>query len=219
MRHLGCVRHRAGKIRDMDVMTVAAISMRIPTSQQEELVVLLHYLGAKRHMHAKRLHSIIRKRGINIIRGVTGLSSRLRKLARSRPNKAEGSAIENTRRLLRELEEPSTLTSEKLHAYRLKVKKIRDIIQLRKHAPSSFIEELGKVSSAIGDWHDWKELLSIAKELSGQKTALTRKVETITANRCKRALSSALRMRRKYFPLRDGKLSFSALRVNSALES
>ena len=205
----------------MDVMTIDAISMRMPATQQEELIVLLHYLGAKRHAYAKRLHSTIRKRGTSIIKDVTQLSSRLRKRARSQSNvtarSSEREAMEKMRKLLSELEKPSALTSRKLHAYRLKVKKIRDMVQLRKDVRSSVVEELGKVSSAIGDWHDWEELLSIAKQLAGRRTRLIRTLETRTANECKRALSSALRMRRRYFAGREGRLSSSFLRNGSAL--
>ncbi len=63
LREIGRIRKRAGKIRDMDILTADAISMRGVKKEQEHLIELVHHLGAKRHKQAKRLRSLIQKKG------------------------------------------------------------------------------------------------------------------------------------------------------------
>ena len=63
------------------------------------------------------------------------------------------------------LKTPPNLNEKNLHPYRLKVKELRDVLRLA-HKPTNqkFIDALGQVKDAIGDWHDWEELLEIAAE-------------------------------------------------------
>jgi CHAD domain-containing protein len=68
LREIKRIRKRAGKIRDMDVLTADAISVR--NDQQEHLIELVQHLGARRHKQAKRLHSIIRKEGRQIAKAL-----------------------------------------------------------------------------------------------------------------------------------------------------
>ena len=63
LREVSRIRKRAGKIRDMDVLTANAISVTVPKSQQEQLIILVQHLGANRHKQAKRLHSLARNKG------------------------------------------------------------------------------------------------------------------------------------------------------------
>jgi len=60
LRDLGRIRKRAGKIRDMDVLTAATSSVRV-VEEKDCAVQLLQYLVAQRYKHARRLHAAMRK--------------------------------------------------------------------------------------------------------------------------------------------------------------
>ncbi len=129
--------------------------------------------------------------------------------------------IASTVRLLLDLKRPPTLRPQNLHPYRLKVKKRRDVIRLA-HGPvqAGLVATLGEVKDAIGDWHDWEELLSIGTQvLDGQSTSLVNKIRSVAARKYNRALSSTLHMRRKYLAARSGILSISAMGTTSATAS
>src|SRR5438270_8446454 len=58
LKELGRIRKRAGKVRDMDVLTGFAASVRAP-DEGDCSVQLLEYLGVEREKQAKRLHAAI----------------------------------------------------------------------------------------------------------------------------------------------------------------
>jgi CHAD domain-containing protein len=178
LQDIGRIRKRAGKIRDMDVLTADAISMRVPENQQEQLVELVHHLGAQRHKQARRLRSLVRGEGRGISKEVKRLSAHLRRRMSSSKagNDAPGTqeVIAAAVQLAAGLKRPPTLNSRNLHGYRLKVKKLRDVIRLANGpVQTGLVEALAEVKDAIGDWHDWEELASIASEiLDGRSRAL-----------------------------------------------
>jgi CHAD domain-containing protein len=225
LREIGRIRKRAGKIRDMDVLTADAISMSKVTGQQDHLIELVHHLGAKRYKQAKRLCSLVQRKGGVISKGVKRLSTRLRRRMSSSNSRDDSSgpeeALASVIHLLRDLKRPPTLSPQNLHPYRLKVKKLRDVIRLAQGpVQAGLVAALGEAKDAIGDWHDWEELLSIAvKVLDGQSGSLLDKIKRVTAKKYNHALSRTLHMRRKYLSARKGRLSVSALRSTSAMVS
>ena len=61
---------------------------------------------------------------------------------------------------------PARLGKGNLHRYRLKVKELRYVLQLSDHADEEpFAAELSEVKDAIGDWHDWEQLIAIASDV------------------------------------------------------
>lgn len=223
LRDLSKIRKRAGKIRDMDVLTENAISVAVPKNQQEHLIVLIQHLGAERHKQAKRLHSLVQDEVRDISKGVRRLSSRLRGRMASLRELDDSSgteeAIARAVELLGELKRPPRLNARNLHPYRLTVKKLRDVVQLAHGSvPPGLAQTLGEVKDAIGDWHDWEELLSIGNEVLDEEAApLINKIKQIATRKYHHALSSALRMRHKYLPAGSGRLSSSALQTTSAM--
>jgi CHAD domain-containing protein len=155
LREIGRIRKRAGKIRDMDVLTAHAISIREAVKPQDHLIELLHHLGTKRHKQARRLYSFVQKKGGAISKDVKRLSSRLRRRMSSSqsPNDASGAAEATARalHLLLDLKRPPKLSPRTLHPYRLKVKKLRDVIRLAPGpAQAGLVAALGEVKDAIG---------------------------------------------------------------------
>ena len=72
--------------------------------------------------------------------------------------------------VVRELGEWPPLDAENIHAFRLKVKVLRYILQLSGDADSGLEETLGNVQRRIGDWHDWQQLEEIAGQLLSKRT-------------------------------------------------
>lgn len=48
LRDVRRIRKQAGKVRDMDVLTADAASIRVSANQKEQLISLLEYLGSRR---------------------------------------------------------------------------------------------------------------------------------------------------------------------------
>ena len=128
-------------------------------------------------------------------------------------------AISGAVELLVDLRQPPTLTLRNLHPYRLKVKKLRDMLRFAQgQPPTELIDILGEVKDAIGDWHDWEQLRSIGDEFLGESAGeLVNKIKQITAKKFAHAQSSAMRMRQKYIKARNGRRAPAALRTTSAL--
>src|SRR5262249_34551890 len=64
-----------------------------------------------------------------------------------------------------DLNRPVRLNRTNLHSYRLKVKELRNVLQFSDQAGDrKFVDQLGEVKDAIGDWHDWETLIAIAKQ-------------------------------------------------------
>jgi CHAD domain-containing protein len=73
----------------------------------------------------------------------------------STQNAPAAEAMAAAAKLSRELAQPATLNKSNLHPYRLKVKELRYILQMADSPDTrDFIDSLGAVKNAIGEWHD-----------------------------------------------------------------
>ncbi len=83
---------------------------------------------------------------------------------------------------------------------RLKVKELRYVLQLAKNPDADFIESLGEVKDAIGEWHDWEEFSGIAGKVldHGPGRNLIRLIRSTAKEKFDHALSITNRMRQKY---------------------
>ena len=104
-------------------------------------------------------------------------------------------------KLSSELTTPVTLNRNNLHAYRLKVKELRDVLQMANDSDNrKFIYRLGEIKDAIGEWHDWEELTAIAMDVldHGANCNLLRELKAISARKYESGLSLTNKMRREY---------------------
>jgi CHAD domain-containing protein len=110
--------------------------------------------------------------------------------------------------VVRELGEWPPFNAENIHAFRLKVKVLRYILQLSGDANSSLEETLGNVQRRIGDWHDWQQLEEIAGQLLNMERdgALLMRIGSISSRKFHQALKAANTLRGKYLtmPLAQG---------------
>ena len=69
------------------------------------------------------------------------------------------------------------------------------------------MDALGEVKDAIGEWHDWVELSSIANEVldHGQRCELLRAVKETSDAKYQHALALTNSMRKKYLRVPNGK--------------
>jgi CHAD domain-containing protein len=200
LKRLKPIRRRAGRVRDMDVLTGLASRPEF-TADRACSVQVLEHLGDERALHARKLQKQVR-------RSRTPLEKRLKRSRRflkksfHRSNQvAEKWAAEAAARALQleaELRDWPTLNRKNLHPFRLKVKELRYILQLAQGHDTEFVDLLGEVKDAIGQWHDWEELEAIAKEASDhQGCQLLKQIHLRAESEFRRALELSNRMRRQ----------------------
>jgi CHAD domain-containing protein len=92
------------------------------------------------------------------------------------------------------------LTAQNLHAFRLKVKQLRYVLQLS-GKKDDLVEMLGEVKDKIGEWHDWTELACIVEDVL-QHSGRCEVVEQIRSGaklRFDKAMTLANHLRQRYF--------------------
>jgi CHAD domain-containing protein len=198
IKGLRTIRKRAGKVRDLDVLTGELAAVHVDGETECQVRVLEH-LGGERQRQAGKLRKLV---GNNR----SDLKTRLRKASASldkqikkvEPDAASLAAAESLR-LSSELEVPKRLNRGNLHPYRLKIKQLRYVLELAPDHPK-FTDDLGEAKDAIGEWHDWEELVAIANEVldHGTSCRLMRKLKETTDSKFAHALRVAEGLRRNY---------------------
>src|SRR5438128_2546871 len=205
LKALKPVRKKAGKVRDMDVLTGFASKLR-PDGDEECLVELLEYLGAERYKQARKLHRVVQWNRKAIASRLKRSSEYIEKvLAHSQQHSEKETewaidAMSLALQLSNELASWPRLDAGNFHPFRLKVKELRYALQLAKNPDADLIESLGEVKDAIGEWHDWEELTGIAGKVldHGPGRNLIRMIRSTAKEKFDHALSITNRMRQKY---------------------
>jgi CHAD domain-containing protein len=206
LRRLGRIRKCAGKVRDMDVLTGYASTVKVG-QERDCLVQLLEYLGAERYRRAEQLHARMGKYGAKLRRRLKRTLARLQKLIRGHNksssgdrNTAPAEAMAIVLKLSSELATPATLNRKNMHAYRLKIKELRYVLEMADDRGNrGLIDKLGEVKDAIGEWHDWEELVTITRDVLDHKAncKLLREVKVITIRKYETALSLTNKVRER----------------------
>jgi CHAD domain-containing protein len=215
------VRKRAGKVRDMDVLTGFATTLS-SDGEKECLVQLLEHLGQQRLKGARKLRRTASKRrqvAGRLLRRCSRFIDRNLNGTRKRPPRSEWSAdaAAVALQLSGELAAWPKLNAENLHPFRLKVKELRYVLQLSRDSSDAFVEALGEVKDAIGEWHDWMELSAIADDLlSHDACNILEQLKTTTKQRFDKALKLANQLRDTYLssPAPKKKQSSASLPIN-----
>jgi len=180
----------------MDVLTADAVTLA-DDKERNCLVQLLEHLGAERNKHAKKLHRAIQTTGSQFRRDLKRKLKQLQEVLKQAENNdsarsdAVPLAMAKAIDLSSGLKSPAKLNRNNLHPYRLRVKELRNVLQLSDQAgDQEIVEKLGEVKDAIGEWHDWEELTAIAVQLldHGESCKL---IKYLHLN-CKSALERAL---------------------------
>ena len=203
LKRVSQLRKRAGKVRDMDVLTGYAAELTPSGDEEDCSVRLLEHLGATRQKKAKKLSKAVQESAPDLRKRLKRSSNQIQKSI-SNPNSAASATSSHITsaalRLLSDLERPATLSRSNLHPYRLKVKELQNLLRLAENGRNrQFVESLGEVKDAIGEWHDWVELESIAKAiLDHPECQLLQQLKEEAEHRFERALSITENMRKKY---------------------
>jgi CHAD domain-containing protein len=207
LRELTQIRRLTGKVRDMDVFSTHLATTKFKSDTQS-LVLLFEYLGAKRYRHAGKLHDWMKWEGPSTRRRLKKMSSRWKSLVAKKDRAPisdttlNADAMASALNLSAALATPPNLQPSNLHEYRMKIKDLRDVLQSVEHAENHnrFIEALGRSKDAIGEWHDWEELVRIAAKVLKREdnTRLLGELRKISQQRYEQALSVTNKMRDEY---------------------
>lgn len=195
------LRKAAGGVRDMDVLigNVFTLSKHDASGVGARLV---EHLSQLREKHAGRLHAVVAKRSRKarrlLKRFAVQIEKRLDTVGQMQTETMAALQIATA-----ELEYWPKLDAENLHSFRLCVKKLRYLLQLSQTASKRQMDALNDVKNAIGDWHDWTELLKIAEKVLDSKSdrALVKQIERRGNSRYRLALHSANLLRNLDFEL------------------
>ena len=202
LKTLTPLRKRAGRVRDMDVLTGFAAGLSA-NGNQEAVVQLLDRLGETRFQAARKLHkSVVKRRRTAKMRLKRCLLLVDRDLGsgKRRFGEWQANATADALKLSAEIAGWPRFTTQTLHPFRLKVKELRNVLRMP-GKDDELVDRLGEVKDAIGEWHDWTVLLDIARDVLGtsESRSLTGHINEITNQKERAALEVANRLRDHYF--------------------
>jgi CHAD domain-containing protein len=204
------VRKAAGGVRDMDVLTADALDLS-HGQNEEALIRLVEHLSNLRQANAGELLDTVKrqskparrrlKKYEKLVEAVFS-GKKSAPLAVSRTVVSENGQDPVTAALVNELSHWPRLSERNVHAFRLKVKELRYVLQLYPQPDSGLVDALGKVKDRIGEWHDWLQLEQIAAGVLDpqQDGALLGRIEKTTRQKLAAALTASNALRRKHFP-------------------
>lgn len=207
VKNLGRVRKRAGKVRDMDVLTDYGSTVHLQ-GEEECIVQLLEHLGAQRRKYAKKLYAEVKQsRPVvrqDLKRTPAVVSKVIRKNVSASPRSPVTNAAAAAVSLAAQLAAPQRLGRDNLHPYRLKVKELQYILKMAAGAQPKFVDDLGEVKDAIGEWHDWDVLVGIGQKVldHGSQCKLVGELKRIAEHKYEHALALTNSLRKNY--LRNG---------------
>jgi CHAD domain-containing protein len=204
LQKLSRCRKTAGRVRDMDVLIIDASTIQL-TGEEECALQLLEHLRARRRKEAKKLHAELGRIGPQLRKELKRTPALVKKAIQDHNEISDQTglvphAVAAAVNLLIQLATPSGLGRQNLHRFRLRVKELSNVLQMAA-APSHprFVDELRKVKDAIGEWHDWEELVSIAQKAldHGTKCGMLAELKNNAKRKYQHALSLAETLRKK----------------------
>jgi CHAD domain-containing protein len=188
-----------------DVAHIAGFSANLLKREQDCLVQLFEHLEAERYKQAARLRSLAKKFGPHVRKELKTVARHVDQLngksSGANQKQASSEASGFALRLSGDLDQPTTLNRGNLHEYRLKIKELEYVLKMAdSDAQEKFVDALDECKDAIGEWHDWEELIAIAGDVldHGRSCKLMRQLMQVSANKLDRALSMANKMRKTF---------------------
>lgn len=190
------VRKAAGKVRDMDVLIGDVLTLA-DSHGSESMVRLVEHLAKMRVKHARKLHEIVEQQRPETRKQLKRSSKLLKKAV----EKDWGARSGEPQTLISELGHWPDLNATNLHMFRIRIKELRYMLELSDDADQTLIRSLGTVKDAIGEWHDWVELLKIAKKVLNAEAdgGNLKRLQEIVRQRLESAVAAANHLRERYF--------------------
>lgn len=202
LRNLRRIRKKAGKVRDMDVLTSHVLKLRVK-GEEDCLTRLAEHLGNQRYKHAEKLRRIIKRYGEKTrgrLKHTRGRFEREIDASGNGQSLKSAAAISALQRSS-DLASPLVLNRGNLHPYRIKLKELRYVLQAGEgEGNRKFIASLGETKDAIGEWHDWEELIAIAHDVLDHQPhcAVIDELKRISRDKYESALSTTNKLRAGY---------------------
>ena len=202
LRNLRRIRKKAGKVRDMDVLTSHVLKLRVK-GEEDCLTRLAEHLGNQRYKHAEKLRRIIKRHGEKTRRRLKHTRGRFEREIDASGNgqSLKSAAAISALQRSSDLASPLVLNRGNLHPYRIKLKELRYVLQAGDgEGNRKFIASLGETKDAIGEWHDWEELIAIAHDVLDHQPhcALIDELKRISRDTYESALSTTHKLRAGY---------------------
>jgi len=200
LRKLSRMHKKAGKVRDLDVMIGHLTGLQID-GEQDCLVQLQQQLGFERYHEERRLRRALRKNCSAVTKELAKSSRRLEKEIEKASNEQTAAAA-SALKFSAKLAAPIVLNRNNLHEYRSTIKDLRNVLELgHGNADEKFIGALRETKDAIGEWHDWEELFSLARESLNHSPGckLLAQLKDTADNKLQSALALANKLRKTYF--------------------
>ncbi|MGZ4831861.1 MAG: CHAD domain-containing protein [Terriglobales bacterium] len=166
-KRLKRLRRLAGAIRDVDVQMVALRKLNIGR-EQERKAALMQTLS---EMRGKREPALVQALDEKNVRKVRKGLRRWRQTISAERSQERAHSFDPVAASLRGFSSLSQqmggLTTENLHAYRTRCKRIRYLAEIGGSTAEAkrVVEPLKQIQDAIGDWHDWLTLTETAESL------------------------------------------------------
>ncbi len=205
------VRKAAGDVRDMDVL-ISHLRRMARQSAGNSLSRLMGQLESAREKSAAELRRTLGRRRKAARNNLKQYSRTVRSALT--PAKSDATNPGQTgppqegvhtaaMNIVRELGEWPQLDASNIHAFRLKVKELRYVLQRYADADAGFVEALGDAQRRIGDWHDWQQLAEIARAIldPAQDAALLNRIDGIAKRKLVQALASANALRGRHLAM------------------
>lgn len=218
-KRIAKLRKRAGKVRDMDVLTEYLIALDRPDSERQCHTTLIENLGAKRRKQVKKLYKIRNEYSPKLTRNLRRIAKKIRK-ATSKIKNSDGKAGKTRDAgsraaaralfMISKLQDPARLQKSNLHEYRIKVKELRNLLKMEQSSDHQhFVQILGQVKDAIGEWHDWQELGALAQSIldHGKNCRLLEELHATGRAKYDLALNQAQNMRKMFLLSSDSGVS------------
>jgi len=212
LKQISKLRKRAGKVRGMDVLTDYLSSVSRHKEETECYVRLLEHLGAQRLKYAKKFESARQQCASELNKRLKRTSRQLDKLLPSNGKKdpdqngMSAAVTASALTLLAALAKPARLGKTNLHPYRLEVKELRNVLLMAENSDrQEFVRQLGEVKDAIGEWHDWEELVATAKTVldHGVNCGLLASLRNMADSKYQNAIILTEEMRKKFLRISD----------------
>jgi CHAD domain-containing protein len=190
------VRKAAGKVRDMDVLIGDVLTLA-DSHESEGMVRLVEHLARMRVKHARKLHEIVEEQRPETRKQLKQSSKMLKKAV----EKDWGARSGEPQTLISELGHWPDFNAANLHMFRIRIKELRYMLELSDGADQTLMASLGTVKDAIGEWHDWVELLRIALKVLDAETDVgnLNRLREIVRERLESAVAAANQLRERYF--------------------
>jgi CHAD domain-containing protein len=220
LKSLKSVRKSAGDVRDMDVLTGKVAQVSVPGERNCQ-IRLLEHLGMERHRKAADLQAQLASHGKSIRQGLKRCAEKLELASTSgseEQEQAESRATASVLQLSGGLEKFGKLGRRNLHQYRIQGKQLRYVLQMAKPADAELVNALRETQDAIGEWHDWKELIGIAKEVleHGSKCELLRGLQQQADDAFDEGLRVAISVRNRFLNSGQKRRNPAPLRIVQA---